>query len=297
VRIAPSLDYPLLLKEGTRTIGAQGWFEFRNAPAAGRGVPTREKIMKNNYTYNEIMVRFYDAVYDNMPHLKDTGFYINRLVNAGGPALEIGCGTGRIFCDALKQGADVYGIDMSSLMLGKLKEKIDAGNYHRLRELNALELDDENKYNLIIAPFRMFQHVMTIDEQLKVLANVRRALVPGGTFIFDVFVPDPKQINTEVIKVLHYEGEYAPGRILKRYHSTKPDLINQTQHITFGFEWDEDGEVKHAEFFTPMRYFYRYELEHLVARSGLKLEAMYGDMNESPLGVKNSDFVTVCRKI
>lgn len=59
--------------------------------------------MSDNYQYNEIMVRFYDTVYDNMPTVKDKNYYVNKLINAGGPALEIGCGTGRIFCEALNK--------------------------------------------------------------------------------------------------------------------------------------------------------------------------------------------------
>jgi SAM-dependent methyltransferase len=252
--------------------------------------------MKNNYKYNEPMVRFYDAVYDNLPAVKDKSYYVDKLVNAGGPALEIGCGTGRLFCEALKQGADVYGIDQNELMQNKLKEKIDESQHYRVHLMDATELSLDMKFKLIIAPFRMFQHVYTVEDQLKVLGNVREHLVDGGRFIFDVFRPNPKYLDTETEESLQYEGEYAPGKFIRRYHSFKPDVLNQTQYIKFRFEWDEDDEIKHDEFITPMRYFFRYELEHLAARAGLKLINIYGDTEENPISNENWNFIVECEK-
>jgi len=45
-----------------------------------------------------------------------------------------------------------------------------------------------------------------------------------------------------------------------------------------------------------LRFFFRFELEHLVHRSHLKLEAIYGDFNETPLNSESREFVVVCRK-
>jgi len=45
-----------------------------------------------------------------------------------------------------------------------------------------------------------------------------------------------------------------------------------------------------------LRFFFRYELEHLVLRSPLKLATIYGDFNETPLNSESREFVVVCRK-
>jgi SAM-dependent methyltransferase len=254
--------------------------------------------MNNNYKYNEVMVHFYDVVYDNMLKSIDVVYYVDKLKNAGGPALEIGCGTGRIFCEALRAGVDIYGLDLSDLMLNVLKGKIDKKEHSRLLLGDIRKTKLGRKYKLIIAPFRMFQHLYTVEDQLNALSNIKEHLEDGGRFIFDAFNPDLNFIFSGFEESLQFSGEYAPGKVIRRYHKVKPDPINQQQHITFRFEWDEngDGNLSEAEFYTPLRYFFRYELEHLVLRSGLMLVNIYGDMNENPLNEKSRDFVVVCSK-
>ncbi len=45
-----------------------------------------------------------------------------------------------------------------------------------------------------------------------------------------------------------------------------------------------------------MRYFFRYELEHLVHRSKLALKNIYGDYGEGALGQESKDFILVCQR-
>jgi SAM-dependent methyltransferase len=251
--------------------------------------------MKNNYEYNEPMVRFYDVVYENMAELGKE-FYVNKMTGISDPVLEIGCGTGRLFTSALKRGADVYGIDQSELMLSKLKDKIEEKEHYRVQHADAREYVSDKKFKLIIAPFRVFQHIYSTSDQIKFLESVKRNLAEEGIFIFDVFNPDLEYIGKGYDKKLQFTGEYSPGKIIKRYHTGKPDIVNQLMHITFRFEWDENNEIKHAEFYTPMRYYFRFELEHLIARSGLKLKNIYGDYKENELTSESLNFIVECTK-
>jgi hypothetical protein len=41
----------------------------------------------------------------------------------------------------------------------------------------------------------------------------------------------------------------------------------------------------------PMRYFFRFELEHLLARSGFKVTALYGAFDRSPLGDNSPEMI------
>jgi hypothetical protein len=46
-----------------------------------------------------------------------------------------------------------------------------------------------------------------------------------------------------------------------------------------------------------MRFFFRHELEHLVARSKLKLDHIYGDYEGHDLTSESKDFIVVCRRV
>ena len=46
-----------------------------------------------------------------------------------------------------------------------------------------------------------------------------------------------------------------------------------------------------------LRYVWRYEMEHLFARSGFEIEALYGDFSRSPFDDGSPEMVWVVRKI
>jgi hypothetical protein len=40
-----------------------------------------------------------------------------------------------------------------------------------------------------------------------------------------------------------------------------------------------------------MRYFFRFELEHLLARSGFEVTALYGALDRSPFAAESPDMI------
>jgi hypothetical protein len=93
-----------------------------------------------------------------------------------------------------------------------------------------------------------------------------------------------------------FEGEYKPGKKLRRTVSTHPDLINQIINIQFKLDWEEENEWKHDEWNLSMRFFFRYELEHLVERSKFGSYHIFGDYDGNDLTVDSKEFVVVCHK-
>jgi len=251
----------------------------------------------NKYYYNESISRFYDKVYDKLEFLKPAQKYFHEeIMKAKGPVLEAGVGSGRIFFPALNAGADIYGIDISENMLNRLIMKIDKDNRYRvsINDIRNFRLD--KNFDLVISPFRVFQHLLTIEDQLNAMNCIYEHLNPGGRLIFDVFNPDFSRLIKDVENMLEFEGEYEPGKKLKRFVTVKNDIINQILNVTFGFVWDENGEEMHDDFFSPMRYYFRFEIENLIGRTKFKLENIYGDFNRSKLTNSSKEFVVVCRK-
>ncbi len=253
--------------------------------------------MENEYYYNETVTRFYDAVYDNFPFLKTAAeFYHEEIRNSGGRVLEAGVGTGRIFLPAIAGGADMYGLDYSERMLARLKEKLPAKVHHRVWNADMRRFDSGMTYSLVISPFRVFQHLLTIDDQLNALNSIYNVLEDGGRLIFDVFNPDLKRLVTPVNDFLEFEGEYEPGKKLKRYSSVSYDHSVQQMDLKFRFEWDEDGIEKTDVFSTPLRYYFRYELENLVGRTKFKIENIYGSFTREEFGSSSKEQILILRK-
>ncbi len=246
--------------------------------------------------YPETFARFYDLIYHQMRDHVDLDFFLDEIDRTRGRILEVGSGTGRLFTNALSHGADIFGIDISESMLKVLKNKIKPDDYFRVSHQNILDFRFDFRFDLIIAPFRVIMHVEKKEEQLRALNNVYNHLNNNGKFIFDTFIPDLGQLINGLKDVVDFEGEYETGRKVRRIVSTKPDLINQIINVNFRMEWDENGTLRAEEWKIPMRYFFRYELEHLVERSDFAKYKITGDYQGNELNNSSKEFIVICTK-
>ena len=246
--------------------------------------------------YPEFLSRFYDVIYHQVRDGVDNTFYLEKIRNARGSVLEAGSGTGRLFAGALKNGADIYGIDISPSMIGILKKKLSREQQKRISLQNIVDFRLDKKFGLVIASFRVFMHLTGKMDQLSALNNVWDHLNREGEFIFDVFVPDLKLLQTGMDRVTDFDAEYEPGNRVKRTSSSKPDLVNQILNVTFRFEWNEQEKNYTGEWKTTMRYFFRFELEHLVERSKFRKYRIIGDFLGNELTSDSKEFIVICQK-
>ena len=248
------------------------------------------------HLYPKSFARFYDLIYHQQRDGVDNEYFQNEIRQTKGKILELGVGTGRLFINALNQGADIYGIDISQSMIDVLSKKLKDEQRKRINLQNIIDFSFDFKFDLIIAPFRVIMHLLEKEKQIKAINNVFEHLNKNGRFIFDVFVPDLSQLINGIDNYTDFEGEYDKGRRIKRTVSTKPDLINQIINIKFNLEWDEDNEQKHDEWMIQLRFFFRYELEHLIERSNFNRYKILGDYLGNELNQKSKDFIIVCQK-
>lgn len=248
-----------------------------------------------NDLYPDFFARFYDVIYHQVRDGVDNRFYLDRIKETGGRILEIGSGTGRLLTEALAGGADIYGIDISPAMIEVLRSKLPPEHRNRISLQSIVDFRSAG-CDLIIAPFRVFMHLTEITEQIKALNNVCSHLNPGGRFIFDVFNPDLKPLISGLNNITDFEGEYEPGKMLRRFTSTRPDLINQIINITFRMEWNDGVTVHSSVWETPLRYFFRFELEHLLERSEFAGYNIAGDFDGGELTNDSKEFIVTCFK-
>ena len=247
--------------------------------------------------YPDFVARFYDAVYAQVRDGVDNEYYVSRMATAGGPVLEIGSGTGRLLREALRRGVDAWGIDVNPSMVERCRAQLPAGARDRVSVADALSMRLGRRFALVAAPFRVLSHVEQVGDQLRLLDAVHEHLVPGGAFLFDLYVPSLKLLLEGMPETCDFDGEWAPGRRLRRLVSSAPaDLSRQTNRVTMSFVWDEADGERRADWVFEMRFFFRFEIEHLVARSKLRLESVSGDFGGAPLTAASREYVVVCRR-
>jgi SAM-dependent methyltransferase len=247
--------------------------------------------------YPDFVARFYDVVYAQVRDGTDNDFYLARMAAAGGPILEIGAGTGRLLREALRRGVDAWGIDVSPVMVERCRAQLPPGERERVSVADAVSMRLGRRFALVAAPFRVLSHVAPVEDQLRLLDTVHEHLVPGGTFVFDLYVPSLPLLHEGLPERSDFDVEWAPGRRLRRLVSSTPaDLARQTNRVRMRFVWDEEDGEHRGDWEFEMRFFFRWELEHLVARSKLRLDALHGDFAGGSLTAESREYVAICRR-
>lgn len=252
--------------------------------------------MNSEFTYPDYFARFYDVIYDHIRNEADHDYFMKHILAEKGPVLEVGVGTGRFFKEALDKGADIYGIDFSPAMIEVLKKKLPEHEQKRVEVMDICKLKSDRKYHLIVAPFRVFMHLLTLEQQLLALKNIFDHLSPGGMFIFDLFVPNLKMLANGVDNMNDFSGEYEPGKKLQRFTSMYADPVNQMSYVTFRFVWEEGGKEHSKVWNTHFRFFFRYELELILSKTKFPHYKIFGDFEEHELTKDSKEFVVVCNK-
>ena len=195
---------------------------------------------------------------------------------AGGGALELAIGTGRIAVPLAERGVAVAGIDLSHDMVAELQKKTDAipvaiGDYATKRV--------DGPFSLVYIVFNSICNQTTQEGQVATFANAAAHLGPGGCFVVEVGVP-----NTQRLEVFD----------LSDTHVGVDELDFDTQRLVSHHFSLVDGEWRRAS--VPFRSVSPAELDLMARLAGMKLRERGADWERSPFTAESTKHVSVWEK-
>ena len=232
--------------------------------------------------------RLYDLEYAH--HREDIAWYVLRARRAGGPVLELGCGTGRLTLPMGRAGVPVTGIDRAPGMLATLREKLanesDAVRARiRIQEADyrtsILEHPDA-AYVAALWPFNALHHCADADEVRRLLAELHRCVQPGGLLALDGYLPDLDLYDRDP------DARYEPrtfddprtGEPLESWEQGWWDAETHTHHVLYVYR-HPDGREERVHL--RLRMFAVEELRHLLATTGWTLVQEASDFVGTPV--------------
>lgn len=230
-------------------------------------------------------------------------FYVERLVAAEGPAVELGVGNGRIAIQAARQGARVIGVDSSSVMLSLCRHRArDAGVGGKLTLLKAdfRSFQLEEPAALVVIPFHSIGHMLTMDDKRDCLAHVYEQLRPGGRLIFDHFVFNEDRAR-QVDGLTRLRGEYVDpdsSRDSLLWVTVRFDFRDQRMHIlAISEEVDPLGQtgarrVRRMDF----SWMDPDQARTLLEETGYEIESLWGCFDETPFTDDSREQIFTARR-
>lgn len=218
---------------------------------------------------------------------------LHKVPGNGLNILDLGCGPGLYTEHLAQRGHIVTGMDFSSNSIHYAKEsasnkKLDITYIQQ----NYLELEDKNKYDLVLLIFTDFG-VLAPDQREILLGKIYRALKPGGTFIFDV-LNDNYEVKIAGSKdwELSEKGFWrdSPYLALTESFYYEKQKVTLNQHIVI----DQDGEAEVYRFW--MHTFSHSDLGAIILSAGFSTAEYYdGIIPDSDMCSSSS--VTFCMAI
>ncbi|HEY4620375.1 MAG TPA: class I SAM-dependent methyltransferase [Gaiellaceae bacterium] len=237
--------------------------------------------------------------------------YFRRFVEAGQPALDAACGTGRLLVPYLSAGLDVDGCDISPDMLALARERAEReGLQPPTLYAQALhELDLPRRYRTIVVcgAFGLGGHR---EHDVEGLRRLYEHLEPGGVLVLDNEVPYsdshlwPYWLEEERQKLprpWRPQGDRRVGSDGTEYElrSRVVELEPLSQCVTLEMKaaiWSGGERVTEEEHVLKMTLYFTSELLLMLEHAGfsdIELRAGYGD--EAP--TSDDDFVVfIARK-
>jgi SAM-dependent methyltransferase len=137
-------------------------------------------------TYGEHLADVYDQWFGSYD---EAAIELLTELAGGGPALELGVGTGRIALPLAATGVEVHGIDAAPAMVAKLRAR-PGGDSIAVTMGNFADVNVEGEFRLVFIVFNTFFALSTQEEQVRCFRNVAEHLREGGVFLIEAFVPD-----------------------------------------------------------------------------------------------------------
>jgi SAM-dependent methyltransferase len=215
----------------------------------------------------------YDADCADMPVDPVVDFL---LPLAGGGALELAVGTGRIAVPLAERGVRVTGVDLSHDMVAELRKKTPEIPV-AIGDMTTTRVD--GAFSLVYIVFNSINNVTTQDGQVAVFASAAAHLTPGGVFVMEVGTRNRQPLTVFDLSDTHIG--------IDEYDNDTQRLVSH--HFTL-----RDGEWQRISI--PFRAVSPAELDLMARLAGLELRERWADWDRSPFTAESTKHISVWEK-
>jgi SAM-dependent methyltransferase len=230
-------------------------------------------------TYDESSAEMFE------PSVVDPVVDVLAWLAAGGRALELGIGTGRIALPLARRGVPVHGIDVSRAMITRLRAKpggaaigVTIGDFATTRV--------DGTFSVAYLVFNTIMNLTTQAAQVACFRNVAAHLDRGGCFLIEVGIPDLRRLPV--------------GQNVVPFHVSPTrwafDVYDDvaTQAMSSHYVEVVDGRGEHSSI--PFRYVWPAELDLMAQLAGLRLRERWGGWTREPFTSESRQHVSIWEK-
>jgi ubiquinone/menaquinone biosynthesis C-methylase UbiE len=228
---------------------------------------------------------FYDWENRRTVARRDIAFWQRLAAAAGGPVLELGCGTGRITRPVAGGGVTLVGVDRSTEMLARAVARLRRARLlQRARlvrgDIRALPFRARPGFALVMAPYGILQSLTRESDLRATLASVARVTTRGGLFGIDL-VPDLPRW-AEYHRRTSLAGTLGRGTRLTLVESVRQDRARRLTIFDHEYIATRGRERRVHRFSLTFRTVSVPQMSRRLEAAGFRITAVLGDYQGGP---------------
>ncbi len=252
-------------------------------------------------THFDRFARFYDD--DYRAYDDDLGLILELAEDAGGPVVELGCGTGRVLLPLADAGVATTGVDISPALLDVARAKLAAAGLAQRVTLVEADLRHpglpEGAFALAICTSNTLMHLTDPGDQAAALHAACRLLRPGGLLMVDLFNPDIARL-LEVNGLMELADRWRDdisGAEVTKWSVRSVDIAEQLQETLFIYEETlPNGETRRTNCPFTLRFLWRNEGELMLRAAGFVVEDVWGEFDGTPYDGLSDHLIFIARR-
>ena len=236
---------------------------------------------------------FFASLYDWFnPWSASDDFYVDRAAEAGGPILDLGCGTGMLACGMASKGLSVTAVDPAEAMLRVARARADGAKVDWIRS-DGQSLQLPQRFSFIYMTGHAFQELLTDDDAVALFRGAAAHLNPDGRFVFETRNPaaqawllwTPEHSRRTIQSPQH-------GRV-SLFYDAQAEPANGIVTIREHYHLLDKGVRRVGR--NRIRFIDQEHLARLLTKAGLEAVTWYGDWGCRDFSPTSNEIIVVTR--
>jgi SAM-dependent methyltransferase len=230
----------------------------------------------------------------------DLAFY-REACRGAQSVLELGSGSGRILRALAGAKRRLTGIELDPSLLALAKRNLRALTPAKRKALRLVSGDMRHfelseRFERVLLPYNALYCLLNQRAALACFRAARRALVPGGKFVLDVWNAEPFHRSRDESAVDEAEPVVTlqhAGRTWDVFECSSVRRAQQRMNVVYTYVPREGGATHQIPI--AQRYYLPAEVSELLERAGFVLEARYGDFSGRRFSARSQQLVVSAR--